>query len=142
MLLCPFCRMYMYALLFLLRLCRTVLKPPAVMMVCFSSRSIRDVYEAEKLSSALVVLSAIWRLSRSTPQYQAPSRLCLVLLMSDCGTGHFIEFDDPLRLKWRSSSLRAKEILHRQQGNHKEITVPADFIVRLMYTKVVRSFID
>lgn len=45
--------------------------------------------------------------------------------MSDCGTGHFIEFDDPLQLKWRSSSLRAKEILHRQQGNHMEITVPA-----------------
>lgn len=53
--------------------------------------------------------------------------------MSDCGTGHFIEFDDPLRLKWRSSSLRAKEILHRQQGNHKAITVPADFIVSLIY---------
>lgn len=63
-----------------------------------------------------------------------PSRLCLALHMSDCGTGHFIEFDDPLQLKWRSGSLRAKEILHRQQGNHKEITVPADFIVSLKYT--------
>ena len=54
--------------------------------------------------------------------------------MSDCGTGHFIEFDDPLQLKWRSGSLRAKEILLRQQGNHKEITVPADSIVSLKYT--------
>lgn len=53
--------------------------------------------------------------------------------MSDCGTGHFIEFDDPLRLKWRSGSLRAQEILHRMQGNRKEITVPADFIVSLTY---------
>lgn len=59
---------------------------------------------------------------------------CLALPMSNRGTGHFIEFDDPLQLKWRSSSLRAKEILHRQQGNHKEITVPAAFIVSLIYT--------
>ena len=51
----------------------------------------------------------------------------------ECGTGHFIEFDDPLRLKWRSNSLRAKGILHRQQGNHKAITVPADIIVILIY---------
>lgn len=50
-----------------------------------------------------------------------------------CGTGHFIEFDDPLQLKWRSNSLRAKGILHRQQGNHKAIRVPADFIVILIY---------
>lgn len=64
----------------------------------------------------------------------APTRLCLVLPMSDCGTGHFIEFDDPLQLKWRPSSLRSKEILHRQQGNHREITVPADFIVSVIYT--------
>lgn len=49
------------------------------------------------------------------------------------GTGHFIEFDDPLQLKWRSNSLRAKGILHRQQGNHKAITVPAHFIVILIY---------
>ena len=63
-----------------------------------------------------------------------PSRLRLALPMSDCGTGHFIEFDDPLQLKWRSSSLRAKEILLRQHGNHKEITVPADSIVSLKYT--------
>lgn len=59
---------------------------------------------------------------------------CLVLPMSDCGTGHFIEFDDPLQLKWRSSSLRAKEILHGQEGNQEEITVSADFIVILIYT--------
>lgn len=68
----------------------------------------------------------------SAARHLAPSRLCLALPMSDCGTGHFIEFDDPLQLKWRSSFLRAKEILHRQQGNHKEITVPADFIVSLI----------
>lgn len=28
--------------------------------------------------------------------------------MSDCGTGHFIEFDDPLLLKWRSGLPQAK----------------------------------
>lgn len=82
---------------------------------------------------SLGALSAIWRLSHSTPLYWSPSRLCLVMPMSDCGTGHFIEFDDPLWLKWRSSSLRAKEILYRQQGNHKEITVPADLIASLIY---------
>lgn len=70
--------------------------------------------------------------------HSAPSggrclRLCVKLCpMSDCGSGHFIEFDDPLRLKWRSSSLRAEGILHRQQGNRKKITVPADFIVSLI----------
>lgn len=60
--------------------------------------------------------------------------------MSDCGTGHFIEFDDPLRLKWRSGSLRAREILHRKQGNRK-ITVPADFIVRLTYIQYKPSWL-
>lgn len=55
--------------------------------------------------------------------------------MSDCGTVEliFIEFDDPLRLKWRSGSLRAKEILRGLEGNHMEITVPADFIAGLIY---------
>lgn len=52
--------------------------------------------------------------------------------MSDRATGHFIEFGDPLRLKWRSGSLRAREILHRKQGNRK-MTVPADIIVSLTY---------
>lgn len=59
--------------------------------------------------------------------------------MRDYGTGHLIEFDDSLQLQKRSSSLGATEILHRQQGYHKEITVP-DFIVSLMQTKVVRIF--
>lgn len=49
--------------------------------------------------------------------------------MSDCGTGHFIEFDDPLRIKWRSGPLRAQKILHGKQGNLEEITVPADLTV-------------
>lgn len=61
--------------------------------------------------------------------------------MSDCGTGHFIESDDPLRLKWRSGSLRAQEILHRKQGNLKEITVPADFTVSLTYVKTTLTLV-
>lgn len=60
------------------------------------------------------------------------------LFSSDCGSGRFIEFDDPLRLKWRSGSLRAEEILHRQRGNHGEITLPADFILRLQMYELRR----
>lgn len=107
----------------------------ACFVFCFFSRSIGYVYEAEKLASSLFgcFQRHLEVVTVNAMRYLAPSRLCLALPMSDCGTGYFIEFDDPLQLKWRSSSLRAKEILHRQQGNHKEITVPADFIVSLIY---------
>lgn len=96
-------------------------------MCVFFSRSIRNVYEAEK-KLACSVLGCIQR------HLEAISLDCVLssAQMNDCGAGHFIEFDDPLRLKWRSSSLGAEGILHRQQGNRKKITVPADFIVSLI----------
>lgn len=105
------------------------------MRVMFFSGSIGNVHEAEKLASSLFGCTQrhLEAVTVNATGHLAPSRLCLVLPMSGCGTGRFIEFDDPLPLKWRSSSLRAREILHRHQVNHMEITVPADFIVSLIY---------
>lgn len=52
--------------------------------------------------------------------------------MSDCGTGHFIEFDDPLQLKWRSGLPEGKGRYCIGRGLIAgRTTLPAHFIVTL-----------
>lgn len=50
--------------------------------------------------------------------------------MSDCGTGLFIEFDDPLQLKWRSGLPQGRRRYCIGSGVIAgRTTLPADFIV-------------